>query len=166
MNPTSEVTSGLCECPTRHWELSVWRTEKRVKRLLCGSLMSDSYVHRWLSDRENQTSFWRNVMQCAAKFCVLIFMSFFSFYFTQKTAKHVQLLLLPRSKILIQILKLIPFFLLGLCKAMEEALEFLLQTHLPKKRKLFWNVLESHPFCFISNCRSEQNKVSFFPIFI
>lgn len=79
-------------------------------------------------------------------------------YFTQKTVKHVQLLLLPGSKILQQI----SFFLLGLYKAKEEALEFLLQTHLQEKRKLFWNVLESLPFCFISNCRSEQNKVSFF----
>lgn len=60
-----------------------------------------------------------------------------SYYFTQKTAKHVQLLLLPGSKILIQILQLIPFFFLGLYKAVEEALEFLLQTHLQKKENSF-----------------------------
>lgn len=59
------------------------------------------------------------------------------YYFTQKTGKHVQLLLLPGSKILIQILQLIPFFLLGLYKAVEEALEFLLQTHLQKEENSF-----------------------------
>lgn len=64
---------------------------------------------------------------------MLLSMPFFFYYLTQKTAKNAQLSLLSGSEILIRVLQLIPFFLLGLYKALEVGWEFLSQTHLQKK---------------------------------
>lgn len=148
MNPTSEVTSGLCECPTRHWELSVWRTEKRVKRLLCGSLMSDSYVHGWLSDRENQTSFWRNVMQCAAKFCVLIFMSFFFFLFYTENCKTCSAFITPSIQNSYSDPKANSIFLTWLVQSHGRSLGISITNTSSKKKKTLLKCFRKPPFLF------------------
>lgn len=80
-------------------ELSVWRTEKRVKRPLCGSLKSDPYVHGWLSDRETRLPFggmWSSVQQNSVfKLGMLIFMSFFFYYFYTENCKTCSTSIMP-----------------------------------------------------------------------
>lgn len=69
MNPTSEVTSDLSECPARHRTQCVKDRKKSEKTFVW--LIEVWSLCPWVTVRQrNQTSFWRNVIQCAAKFCL------------------------------------------------------------------------------------------------
>ena len=139
--------------------------KKSVKRLLCGSLKSNFMSMGDCQRKKASPCFggmWQSMQQSPVfKGNMLISMPFFfCMCYTEncKTCSFSITLWIWHSD---SGLTTNSIFLTWLVERPGSRLEISI-TNTSSEKPIFWNVLESHPFCFISNCRSDQNKVSFF----
>lgn len=107
---------------------------------------------------------WSNVQQSSVfKLCVLIFMYFFLFY--TENCKTCSTFITPWIQDSDSDPTSNSIFLTWLVQSLGSRLGISITNISSEKRKLFWKVLESHSFCFISNYRSEQEQSFLFSYF-